>query len=102
MADRQTPDERRFRALASSSVERIAEIDAHGRTIYVSPNHAEARDDLLASLDAVIQDDQASVAAAFAQAFKSGNASSISFRVHNLAGELRWIHGISADLARAL
>jgi len=90
-SDRFTPDERRFRALASSSVERIAEIDAQGRTVYVSPNHAAARDDLLASLDAVIPEDQAAVAAGFVQAFESGNAGSLSFRVHNLAGELRWV-----------
>jgi hypothetical protein len=30
MAEHLTPDERRFRALASSSVERIAEIDSQG------------------------------------------------------------------------
>ena len=91
MAERLTPDERRFRVLASSSVERIAEIDAQGRTVYVSPNHAATRDDLLASLDSVIPEDQDAVAASFAQAFTTGNASSISFRVHNLAGELRWV-----------
>ncbi|MGH7337154.1 MAG: hypothetical protein ACREI7_06235, partial [Myxococcota bacterium] len=82
MADEPTPDERRFRALASSSVERIAEIDAQGRTVYVSPNHAAARDDLLASLDSVIPEDQSAVAASFAQAFATGTASSIAFRVH--------------------
>jgi PAS domain S-box-containing protein len=91
MADRLTPDERRFRALASSSVERIAEIDAQGRTVYVSPNHAVARDDLLASLDTVHPDDRAAVARSFATAFETGDASSISFRVHNLTGELRWV-----------
>jgi PAS domain S-box-containing protein len=91
MADRLTPDERRFQALASGGVERIAEIDAQGRRVYMSPNHEARRDDLLTTLDAVIPDDRASVAAAFVQAFASGNASSISFRVHNLAGELRWV-----------
>src|SRR5262245_40441905 len=91
MVDRLTPDERRFRALASGSVERIAEIDAKGRTIYVSPNHAVARDDLLASLDTVHPDDRGAVAASFARAFETGIASSISFRVHNLTGEQRWI-----------
>jgi PAS domain S-box-containing protein len=91
MADQLTPDERRFRALASGSVERIAEVDAQGRTVYVSPNHAEAGDDLLASLDSVHPDDRPAVAARFAQAFATGVASSIAFRVHNLAGEMRWV-----------
>ena len=101
MEDRLTPDERRFRALASSSIERIAEIDAQGRAVYVSPNHAASRDDLLASLDSVIPDDQASVAAAFVQAFASGNPGSISFRVHNLAGELRWVESTLTPLTAA-
>jgi two-component system, cell cycle sensor histidine kinase and response regulator CckA len=91
MADQPTPDERRFHALASSSVERIAEIDAHGRMVYVSPNHTPRREDRLASLDSVIPEDQPPVAAAFVRAFASGNPSSISFRVHNLTGELRWV-----------
>jgi PAS domain S-box-containing protein len=101
MVDQLTPDERRFRALASSSVERIAEIDAQGRFVYVSPNHAAARDDLLASLDSVIPEDQVSVAASFIHAFESGNASSISFRVHNLTGELRWVESTLTPFAAA-
>src|SRR5262245_32317375 len=101
MADGLTPDERRFKALASSSVERIAEIDARGRTIYVSPNHSVARDDLLASLDAVVPEDQAVVAASFVQAFESGNASSIGFRVRNLTGELRWVESTLTPFSAA-
>jgi PAS domain S-box-containing protein len=91
MADALTPDERRFRALASSSVERIAEIDAQGRTVYVSPNHAPSGDHLLATIDAVFDEDKHAVAMAFVQAFESGRPASIAFRVHNLAGEMRWV-----------
>ncbi len=101
MADEPTPDERRFRALAISSVERIAEIDAQGRTVYVSPNHAVARDYLLASLDAVHPDDQSAVAAGFAQAFATGAAGSIAFRVHNLTGELRWVESTLTPFSAA-
>jgi PAS domain S-box-containing protein len=101
MADELTPDERRFRALASSSVERIAEIDAQGRTVYVSPNHAAAGDDLLVSLETVIPEDQDAVTGSFVQAFATGNASTVSFRVHNLAGELRWIESTLTPFAAA-
>jgi two-component system, cell cycle sensor histidine kinase and response regulator CckA len=91
MAERLTPDERRFRALASSSVERIAEIDSQGRTVYVSPNHAPSGDHLLASIDAVLDEDKSAVVMAFVQAFESGQPASIAFRVHNLTGEMRWV-----------
>ena len=90
-SDRLTPDERRFRALSSSSVERIAEIDAQGRTVYVSPSHAADGDHLLVTLDTVHPEDQSTVASSFAQAFATGAASRLSFRVYNLAGEMRWI-----------
>src|SRR5258706_3792701 len=91
MADHLTPDERRFRALASSSVERIAELDARGRTVYVSPNHASSGDDVLASIEHVHADDRSKVAAHFAAAFGDGSAQRASFRVTDASGATRWV-----------
>jgi two-component system, cell cycle sensor histidine kinase and response regulator CckA len=90
MADQPTPDERRFRALASRSVERIAEIDPRGRIVYVSPNHRATGEDLLTSLAAVLPEDQRGVLLAFTQTFASGEPSRIAFRVKNLELETRW------------
>jgi two-component system, cell cycle sensor histidine kinase and response regulator CckA len=90
MPDQPTPDERRFRALASSSVERIAEIDSRGNIVYVSPNHMPGQEHLLTALEAVLPEDQRAVMASFVQAFASGEPSRCSFRVRNLAGETRW------------
>jgi two-component system cell cycle sensor histidine kinase/response regulator CckA len=91
MADRLTPDERRFRALASNLVERIAEIDSSGRTVYVSPNLESEGDDVLASLDYVHPEDRTEVAVQFAAAFRSGEPQRAAFRVAVNAGETRWI-----------
>ena len=91
MAEKLTPDERRFRALASNSVERIAELDSRGRTVYVSPNHEAMGDDVLDSLDHVHPDDRPEVAQQFAAAFGNGEARSASFRVIDAGGATRWI-----------
>ncbi|HKA15578.1 MAG TPA: PAS domain S-box protein, partial [Myxococcota bacterium] len=91
MAHQPTPDERRFRALASSSVERIAELDPRGRTVYVSPNHATSGDDVLASIDHVHAEDRAEVAQHFASAFRDGVARRAAFRVIDTSGATRWI-----------
>ncbi len=91
MAEHPTPDERRFRALASSSVERIAELDSRGRTVWVSPNHASLGDDVLASIDHVHPDDRAAVVQHFAAAFGAGEAQRMSFRVLDTKGRTRWI-----------
>jgi two-component system cell cycle sensor histidine kinase/response regulator CckA len=91
MADRLTPDERRFRALASNLVERIAEIDANGRTVYVSPNTESEGDDVLATLDYVHPNDRGDVALQFAAAFKTGDPQRAAFRVLDRTGATRWI-----------
>jgi PAS domain S-box-containing protein len=91
MADQPTPDERRFRALASGSVERIAELDSRGQTVYVSPNHAIAGDDVLASLDHVHPDDRAAVSQHFVESFAKGTAGRVTFRVRDLDGSTRWV-----------
>jgi PAS domain S-box-containing protein len=91
MADKQTPDERRFRALASSSVERITELDARGRVVYVGPSHERTRDDVLDSLDHVHAEDRSRVASHFAAAYQRGEPERLSFRVQDLAGATRWI-----------
>ncbi|TMA33580.1 MAG: PAS domain S-box protein [Deltaproteobacteria bacterium] len=91
MAHQPTPDERRFRALASSSVERITELDARGRVVYVGPSHGRAQDDVLDSLDHVHPDDRAAVAARFAEVYRRGEPERVTFRVIDLAGATRWI-----------
>jgi PAS domain S-box-containing protein len=91
MATRLTPDERRFRALASNLVERIAELDANGRTVYVSPNTASEGDDFLTTLESVHPDDRTEVAQQFGEAFRTGDPQRAAFRVIDRAGATRWI-----------
>jgi len=91
MANQPTPDERRFRALASSSVERIVELDPRGQTVFASPSHVIAGDDVLASLDHVHPDDRTAVAEHFAAAFGAGAAARVTFRVRDRDGSTRWI-----------
>jgi PAS domain S-box-containing protein len=90
MADQPTPDERRFRALASRGVERIAEIDPRGNIVYASPNHAAPYEHLLTSLEAVHSDDRQPVMSSFVQAFATGEPSRIAFRIQHPDGEIRW------------
>jgi PAS domain S-box-containing protein len=91
VTDRSTPDERRFRALASSSAERIAELDSFGRTVYTSPSHAEKGDDALASLDSVHPDDREKVGETFTAAYADGKPRRVTFRVVEIDGRTRWV-----------
>ncbi len=91
MADQPTPDERRFRALASSSIERIVELDPRGQTVFASPSHVIAAGNVLASLDHVHPDDRTAVALHFAAAFQTGVSGRVTFRVRDREGSTRWI-----------
>jgi PAS domain S-box-containing protein len=91
MADRPTPDERRFRALARSSVDHITEIDAHWNVVYASPDPRPGHDATSLGLDRIHPEDRERVTAKLAQAFSSDTSQSATFRVFELCGEMRWL-----------
>lgn len=92
MSERPTPDELRFRALASSSDEYLAELDARGRVVYVSPNHPddEAERGPL-SLERVHPGDRAEVEEHFAAVFRARRSRRFGFRVIDPDTTLRWV-----------
>jgi len=87
-----TPDELRFRALAGSSDEHLAELDARGRVVYVSPNHPPDESERgPLSLERVHPDDRDEVATQFAAAFREGLSRRFDFRVVDPDTALRWV-----------
>jgi PAS domain S-box-containing protein len=82
-------DGERFRALARSAFEQIAEIDAQGRTLYVSPDSAAAAT-RAPSLGDVHDEDRPAVARAFARALEAGESQRLAFRM--MDGDApRWV-----------
>jgi two-component system sporulation sensor kinase A len=91
MADQPTPDERRFRALASSSVEHVAEIDETGRIVYVSPDARPGRDVTSLGFDRIHPDDQRAVAESLGEAMRTGESRRAAFRVVDPEARAGWL-----------
>ncbi len=91
MADQPTPDERRFRALANSSVEHVTEVDEQGRILYASPDSRPGYDAGSLGFDRVLDEDRAEVAAQLARAFRDGTTQRVAFRVTFASGEMQWL-----------
>ena len=92
MADRLTPDERRFRALASSSVERIAELDSQRPHRLREPEPRGERATTCSPRSTHVHpDDRRAVAAQFAAAFEQRRAAAHRVPGRRSAGATRWI-----------
>jgi PAS domain S-box-containing protein len=88
-AEAHSSDGERFRALAWSDFDRIAEVDAQGRTLWVSPNHG-ARSGPALSLADVHDEDRPEVGRAFRRALEEGESQRIAFRVRD-GDATRWV-----------
>ena len=91
MAERPTPEERRFRALAGSSLDHVAEIDGRGRIVYVSPDARPGRDADSLGFERIHPEDRRVTAETLAEALRTGESQRTSFRVVDPERPGQWL-----------